>query len=66
MAFTAAETKPIDAGPYADIGAADVASAFEAADATPNDYPEGLGATTDQLDAAVDGVPVFERADTRN
>ncbi len=66
VAFTAAETAPIEPGPYVENGSSDVAGALDAADAVPNDYPEGLGAMTDQMDAALDGVPVFERADARN
>lgn len=66
VAFTAAETAPIEPGPYLENGSSDVAGAFDAADAVPNDYPEGLGATTDQLDAALDGSPIFEKADARN
>ena len=66
VAFTEAETAPIQPDAFGENGSADVAAAFDAADAVPNDYPEGLGATTDQMDAAVDGVPVFEKADSRN
>ena len=60
IAFTTVETARIE------LGSSDVAGAFDAADAVPNDYPESLGATTDQLDAALDGAPIFERADARN
>ena len=66
VAFTAAATARIEPGPYAENGSSDVAGAFDAAEAVPNDYPENLGATTDQMDAALDGTPIFERADARN
>ncbi len=66
VALTQAETAPIELGADAENGTADVAGAFDAADAVPNDSPEGLGVTTDQMDAALEGVQVFERADARN
>jgi hypothetical protein len=66
VAFTAAETAPIKPGKRGKNGSPDVAEAFDAADAVPNDYPKGLGATTDQMDAALDGAPVFEKVDARN
>jgi hypothetical protein len=59
VAFTAAETMPIDES-YLENGKADVAGALDAADATANDYPEGFGATTDLMGAAEDGTPAFE------
>jgi hypothetical protein len=60
VAFTAAETMPIEAGAYSQNGSADVAGALDAAGATANDYPEGLGDTTDQMSAAEDGTHAFE------
>jgi hypothetical protein len=62
VAFTAAETAPIDAGPYASNGEMDVAGAFDAAGASANDYPEGLGATADMMAGAEEGTPAFETA----
>jgi hypothetical protein len=44
VAFTAAETAPIENGVYADV-----ADALEDAGVEANDYPEGLGVTTDLL-----------------
>jgi hypothetical protein len=64
VAFTAAETMPIDDS-FLENGKADVAGALDAADATANDYPEGLGATTDLMGAAEDGTPAFEATRTR-
>jgi hypothetical protein len=63
VAFTAAETMPIEPGPYAENGSADVAGALDAAGVSANDYPEGLGATTDMMNGAAEGIPAFEVAD---
>ena len=63
VAFTAAETMPIEPGPYTENGVTDVAGALDAAGATANDYPEGLGATTDIMNGAAEGTPAVEVAD---
>lgn len=62
VAFTSAETAPMDEGSFVADGYADVARALDAVDATANDYPEGLGATTDIMDGAENGTPAFEKA----
>ena len=62
VAFTAAETMPIDDA-YLENGSADVSGALDAAGATANDYPEGLGITTDLMAAAEDGTPAFKAAE---
>jgi hypothetical protein len=61
VAFTAAETAPIENGVYADV-----ARALDDAGITANEYPEGLGVTTDLLAAAEDGTVAFEAAKSRN
>lgn len=62
VAFTAAETMPIDDA-YLGNGSADISGALDAAGATANDYPEGLGITTDLMAAAEDGTPAFKAAE---
>ena len=61
VAFTAAETAPIDDGAFGDV-----ASALDDAGVTANDYPEGLGVTTDLMAAAEDGTVAFEAAKSRS
>ena len=61
VAFTAAETAPLDDGAFADV-----AGALDDAGVTAKDYPEGLGVTTDLLAAAEDGTVAFEAAKSRN
>jgi hypothetical protein len=59
VAFTAAETMPIEPGAYDDI-----AGALDDAGITAKDYPEGLGASGDMA-GAEDGIPAFEPAKSR-
>ncbi len=61
VAFSAAATAPIKNGAYADV-----AGALDDAGVTANDYPEGLGVTTDLMAAAEDGTVAFEAAKTRS
>ncbi len=61
VAFTAAETAPID-----DMAFDDVAGALDDAGVNANDYPEGLGVTTDLMAAAEDGTVAFEAAKSRS
>lgn len=44
----------------------DVAEAFDDADATPNQFEEGLSPTTDILAAAAEGTPAFEESSSRS
>jgi hypothetical protein len=61
VAFTAAETHPIEDGAFADV-----AGALDDAGVNANDYPEGLGVTTDLMAAAEDGTVAFEAAKNRS
>ena len=61
MAFTAAETAPTETGVYADV-----ARALDDAGVSANDYPEGLGVTTDLMAAAEDGTVAFEAVKSRS
>jgi hypothetical protein len=61
VAFTAAETAPMD-----DRAFADVAGALDDAGVNANDYPEGLGVTTDLMAAAEDGTVAFEATKSRS
>ena len=61
MAFNAAATAPIENGTYGDV-----AGALDDAGVNANDYPEGLGVTTDLMAAAEDGTVAFEAAKTRS
>ncbi len=66
VAFTAAETAPVDSGPYAANGELDVAGALDAAGGNGNDYPEGLGAPSDMMAGAEEGTPAVETAKKRS
>ncbi len=61
VAFNAAATAPIKHDAYGDV-----AGALDDAGVTANDYPEGLGVTTDLMAAAEDGTVAFETAKTRS
>ena len=61
VAFTAAATAPIGNDAYGDV-----AGALDDAGVNANDYPEGLGVTTDLMAAAEDGTVAFEAAKTRS
>lgn len=61
VAFTAAATAPIESDAFGDV-----AGALDDAGVNANDYPEGLGVTTDLMAAAEDGTVAFEAAKTRS